>query len=39
MKLPNPYTQHELAAARDFQPPNEPFATINVTRPARATHR
>jgi hypothetical protein len=31
MKLPNPYTQRELAAARDLAPPNEPFAAINVS--------
>src|SRR5215471_12058608 len=31
MKLPNPYTQRELAAARDLPPPNEPFAAINVS--------
>jgi hypothetical protein len=30
MKLPNPYTQHELAAARDLPPRNQPFAGINV---------
>jgi hypothetical protein len=29
MKVPNPYTQRELAAARDLPPPNEPFAAIN----------
>src|SRR5215831_572646 len=31
MKLPNPYTQRELAAARDLPPSNEPFAAINVS--------
>src|SRR5262249_11549255 len=31
MKLPNPYTQRELAEARTLQPPNEPFAAINVS--------
>ena len=31
MKLPNPYTQHELAEARNRPPPNEPFASINVS--------
>src|SRR5215813_7213736 len=30
MKLPNPYTQRELAEARSLPPPNEPFASINV---------
>lgn len=30
MKLPNPYTQRELTAARNLPPPNEPFAGINV---------
>ena len=30
MKLPNPYTQRELAAARNLAPPNEPFAGINI---------
>jgi hypothetical protein len=29
MKLPNPYTQRELAAAQDLSPPNEPFAAFN----------
>jgi hypothetical protein len=29
MKLPNPYTQRELAEARNLPPPNEPFAAIN----------
>jgi hypothetical protein len=29
MKLPNPYTQRELDAARDLAPPNEPFAAFN----------
>src|SRR5215510_13210028 len=31
MKLPNPYTQRELAEARKLPPPNEPFAEINVS--------
>lgn len=31
MKLPNPYTQRELAEARSLPPPNEPFASINVS--------
>jgi len=31
MKLPNPYTQRELAEARNLPPPNEPFAAINVS--------
>src|SRR5215472_3529066 len=31
MKLPNPYTQRELAEARNRPPPNEPFAAINVS--------
>jgi hypothetical protein len=31
MKLPNPYTQRELADARKLPPPNEPFAAINVS--------
>src|SRR5262249_29415240 len=31
MKLPNPYTQRELAAARDLLPRNEPFAAINIS--------
>lgn len=31
MKLPNPYTQDELAEARNLAPPNEPFAAINVS--------
>jgi hypothetical protein len=31
MKLPNPYTQRELAGARNLPPPNEPFAAINVS--------
>ena len=31
MKLPNPYTQHEFAEARNRPPPNEPFASINVS--------
>jgi hypothetical protein len=31
MKLPNPYTQRELAEARNRPPPNEPFASINVS--------
>ena len=30
MKLPNPYTQRELAEARNFPPRNEPFAAINI---------
>src|SRR5215469_14543426 len=29
MKLPNPYTQRELAGARNVPPENEPFAAIN----------
>ena len=29
MKLPNPYTQRELADARKVPPQNEPFAAIN----------
>ena len=29
MKLPNPYTQRELAEARNVPPRNEPFAAIN----------
>jgi len=31
MNLPNPYTERELAAARDLAPPNELFAAINVS--------
>lgn len=31
MKLPNTYTQRELAEARNRPPPNEPFAAINVS--------
>src|SRR5262245_42041570 len=31
MKRPNPYTQRELADARELPPPNEPFAAINVS--------
>jgi len=31
MKLPNPYTQRELAEARKIPPPNEPFAAINLS--------
>lgn len=31
MKLPNPYTQSELAQARNVPPRNEPFAAINVS--------
>jgi len=31
LKLPNPYTQRELAAARDLPPHNEPFAAINIS--------
>ena len=31
MKLPNPYTQRELAEARNLPPPNEPFAAINAS--------
>ena len=31
LKLPNSYTQRELAAARDLPPPNEPFARMNVS--------
>src|SRR5215472_2067999 len=31
MKLPNSYTQRELAEARNLQPPNVPFAAINVS--------
>src|SRR5262245_10691439 len=30
MKLPNPYTQRELADSRNVPPRNEPFAAINV---------
>jgi hypothetical protein len=30
MKLPNPYTQRELAAARDLPPHSGPLAAINV---------
>ena len=30
MKRPNPYTERELAAARNLAPPNEPFASINL---------
>ena len=30
MKLPNPYTERELAEARNLPPPNEPFAAINI---------
>jgi hypothetical protein len=30
MRLPNPYTQRELAEARNRPPPNEPFAAINI---------
>jgi hypothetical protein len=30
MKLPNSYTQRELAEARKLPPPNEPFAAINI---------
>lgn len=30
MKLPNPHTQRELAAARELPPPNEPLAGINI---------
>ena len=30
MKLPNPYTQRELAEARNLPPRNEPFAAINI---------
>ena len=30
MKLPNLYTQRELAAARNLPPPSEPFAGINI---------
>src|SRR5262245_11530818 len=30
MKLPNPYTQRELTAARDLPPRNEPFAAVNL---------
>jgi len=30
LKLPNPYTQRELAEARNFPPRNEPFAAINI---------
>src|SRR5262245_54883634 len=30
MKLPNPYTERELAEALNLAPPNEPFATINI---------
>src|SRR6516162_6873984 len=31
MKLPNPYTQRELADSRNVPPGNEPFAAINVS--------
>ena len=31
MKLPNLYTQRELAGARDVPPRNEPFAAINIS--------
>jgi hypothetical protein len=31
MKLPNPYTQRELADSRNVPPRNEPFAAINVS--------
>ena len=31
MKLPNPYTQRELAQARNVPPSNEPFAAINLS--------
>jgi len=31
MKLPNSYTQRELAEAANLPPPNEPFAAINVS--------
>jgi len=31
MNLPNPYTERELAEARNLPPPNEPFAAINVS--------
>src|SRR6201986_3868326 len=31
MKLPNPYTQRELVAARALAPPNEPFASFNAS--------
>lgn len=31
MKLPNPYTQRELAEARNVAPRNEPFAAINIS--------
>jgi hypothetical protein len=31
MKLPNPYTQRELAEARNLPPRNEPFAAINIS--------
>src|SRR6516165_8261923 len=31
MKLPNPYTQRELAEARNVPPRNEPFAAINLS--------
>ena len=31
MKLPNPYTQRELAEARKLPPLNEPFAAINAS--------
>jgi len=31
MKLPNPYTQRELLAARNGPPRNEPFAAINIS--------
>lgn len=31
MKLPNPYTLRDLAAARDLLPRNEPFAAVNIS--------
>src|SRR6516164_4136372 len=31
MRLPNSYTQRELAEAQNLPPPNEPFAAINVS--------
>jgi hypothetical protein len=31
MNRPNPYTQRELAEARNRPPPNEPFAAINLS--------
>jgi hypothetical protein len=31
MNLPNPYTERELAEARNLPPPNKPFAAINIS--------